>query len=128
MYDYGTEAEHLSEIYDDVQVFEDERYTDFEKRMYIKAKGQCFKKSDVGKYVVAQTPRRNKAVMSVLYLVDRNKTKQFWWSHDSFYAMVFEKESAAQIQAKKYKYNKARVKKITENMANLDYFLNEYDS
>lgn len=127
MYDYGTEAEHLAEIYDDVSAFGDSRYTEFEKRMYVKAKSQCFNETDIGKFVVEQKPRKNKGVVSVLYLVDRKKTKRFWWSHDSWYAMVFEKESAAQIQASKYRFNKVKVKQITSAMANRKYFEQEYE-
>ena len=59
--------------------------------------------------------------LSNLFLVNRNLTKRFWWSPDSSYAMVFENEAAARIQAAKYRFNKASVKKITPSMANTEF-------
>jgi hypothetical protein len=112
MIDYISEAEALSEIYDGF-----EPYSRSDRRDYVDAKSRTFKKSDVGKFVVIQKPRRKKGVVSVLYLVDRSLTKRFWWSPDSFYAMVFDKESAARIQAAKYRFNKASVRQITSSMA-----------
>lgn len=125
MFDYDdTEAAHLSEIYDGYDVREP--LTKEERADYVEAKSRCFQKSDIGKYVVVQTPRKNKSVVRRLYLVDRKVTKAFWWSPSAFHAMVFEKESAATIQAKKYKYNKAKVMQITEPMANISSFLESY--
>lgn len=127
MFDYDdTEAAHLSEIYDGYDVREREPLTKEERADYVEAKSRCFQKSDIGKYVVVQTPRKNKSVVRRLYLVDRKVTKAFWWSPSAFHAMVFEKESAATIQAKKYKYNKAKVMQITEPMANISSFLESY--
>ena len=123
---YDTEAAHLDEISDYGGYSDFEPYSTQDKKFYCKAKSQCFEKSDIGKYVVCQTPRKNKKTASILYLVDRTRCKYWWWSHDSSFAMVFEKESAAKIQAKKYRYNNARVKQITPAMANLDYYLQEY--
>lgn len=40
-----------------------------------------------------------------MYLVNRNITKRMWWSPSAFLAMVFESKSAAENQARKYKYN-----------------------
>ena len=40
--------------------------------------------------------------------------------------MIFEKKSAAEYQAKKYKYNKVRIKQITQEMADIEYFINNY--
>ena len=51
-----------------------------------------------------------------IYLVDRSKTKRFWWSHDAVYAMVFNDKSAAEFQAGKYKHNDIEVIEITKNM------------
>lgn len=115
--DYISEAEALSEIYDG---FEGgfEPYSKSDRRDYVDAKSRTFKRSDVGKFVVIQKPRRNRCVVSNLFLVNRNLTKRFWWSPDSSYAMVFEKETAARTQAAKYRFNKASVKKITPGMAN----------
>lgn len=119
--DYISEAEALSEIYDGFECgFEP--YSKSERRDYVDAKSRTFKKSDVGKWVVTQKPRRKKGVVSTLYLVDRNLTKRFWWSPDSSYAMVFEKESAARIQAAKYWFNKASVKQVTPDMADKKWF------
>ena len=111
MIDYISEAEAQSEIYDG---FEGnfEPYSKNDRCDYVDAKSKTFKKSDIGKWVVTQKPRYKKGVMSILYLVDRNLTKRFWWSPDAFYAMVFESESAARIQAAKYRFNKASVKHL----------------
>ena len=129
MSDYVSEAEALADIYDDYSSWEDDfiPYSTPEKRAYCKAKSQCFSKSDIGKFVVVQTPRKNTKVVTTLYLVDRTKTKRYWWSHASRWAMVFEKKSAAEFQAKKYKYNNAKVKEITSAMCNVEYFEEEYE-
>lgn len=125
MWDEGTEAEHLAEIGD--YYFDEEPYEDWEKELYLMAKGRCFSKSDIGKFVIIQNSRRKKNIMPTMYLVDRHKTKIMWWSPSAFMAMVFEKESAAKFQAKRYKYNNARVKKITLAMCNIEYFEDNYD-
>ena len=121
MEDYISEAEALSEIYDG---FEGsfELYSKSDRSDYVDAKSRTFKKSDIGKWVVTQKPRRKKDVVSTLYLVDRSLTKRFWWSPDSSYAMVFEKESAARIQAAKYRFNKAIARQITSSMADKKWF------
>lgn len=129
MFDYDdTEAAHLSEIYDDYGYDVKEPLSREKRADYVEAKSRCFQKSDIGKYVVVQTPRKNKGVVRRLYLVDRKVTKSCWWSPSAFLAMVFEKESAATIQAKKYKYNKARVMQITKSMADISSFLEEYEN
>lgn len=121
MTEYISEAEALSEIYDG---FEGnfEPYSKSDRHDYIDAKSMTFKKSDIGKWVVVQKPRRKKGVVGTLYLVNRSLTKRFWWSPDSSYAMVFEKESAARIQAAKYRFNKASARQITSNMADKEWF------
>jgi len=126
MIEYGTEAEHLSEIYDDSFPFDFEPYTKYERAEYVEAKNCRFGKGDVGKYVVVQTPRRNKSVVKMLYLTDRNLTKRFWWSPDAVYAMVFENKDSAMHQAMRYRYNKARVLQIKPYMADADGFEKEY--
>ena len=123
MIDYGTEAEHLADIND--YDFE-EAYEDCEKKLYLDAKARCFSKSDIGKFVIIQDSRRKKNIMPTMFLVDRHKTKRMWWSPSSFLAMVFDKESAAEYQARRYKYNNARVKKITPTMCNIKYFESVY--
>ena len=65
--------------------------------------------------------------------LDTSRIKKLHTSHisvqspSSFLAMVFEKESAAKYQANRYKYNNARVKKITPAMCNIEYFEDNYD-
>lgn len=126
MFDYyDTEAAHLSEIYDDAEAYF-EPFTIQDRADYVAAKGRCFKKEDIGKYVVVQNSRRNKKVMPTMYLVDRKITKRMWWSPDSYYAMVFEKKSAAEYQAKRYKFNNARVKEIKPYMADIEWFNKMY--
>lgn len=125
MYYDDTEAEHLADIAD-YDFFEP--YDDWEKAMYLDAKAATFSKRDVGKWVVIQNSRRNRSVMPTMYLADRRITKRFWWSPDAGYAMIFDKQSAAEYQAKRYKYNKARVKQITPGMANREYFESEYEN
>lgn len=127
MVEYETEAEHLSEIYDDCECGYFEPYSRAERADYIRAKNNRFAESCIGKFVVAQTPRKNKGVIKLLYLVDRNLTKRFWWSHDAIFAMVFDKREAAEIQARKYRYNKARVMEIKPYMANMKEFEQEYE-
>lgn len=123
---YVSEAEALSDIYDGYEIYS-EPYTKEYKADYVHAKGHCFSKSEIGKYVVVQNSRRNKEVMPTMYLVNRNITKRMWWSPSAFLAMVFENKSAAEIQAKKYKYNNVRVKQITSAMADREYFEQTYD-
>lgn len=120
-----SEAEYLADIYDD-NFNNLDTYSLEEKQSYVIARSHCFSKEDIGKYVVVQNTRRNKNIVSKLYLVDRTKTKQMWWSPASIYAMIFEKKSAAEYQAKKYKYNKVRIKQITQEMADIEYFINNY--
>lgn len=64
MIDYGTEAEHLSEICD--YDFENQPYEDWEKELYLNAKGRCFSHSDIGKFVVIQNSRRKKNIMPTI--------------------------------------------------------------
>lgn len=129
MCDYGTEAEHLAEI-SDFNFNDDDflPYSQEEKYFYVQARERCFSKKDIGKYVVIQNSRRNRKVMPTMYLVDRAKTKRMWWSPASSFAMVFEKRSAAEFQAKRYRYNRARVKQITAAMADREYFEQEYEN
>lgn len=108
-----TEAEALMDIYDDSFVHDDiyRHYTDYEKSEYIRRKSNRFNKYDVGKYVVTKRPLFKK-IVNILYLVDRSKTKLFWWSPDAKYAMVFNSKKAAEAQAAKYKYGEFKVIKI----------------
>lgn len=65
-------------------------------------------------YLIYQKNRKLlfKKVVKVLYLVDRSKTKLYWWSPDAKYAMIFNSKEAAEAQAAKYKYGKFKVIKI----------------
>lgn len=112
---YDTEAAHLAECYDGDEAYF-EKYSTEDKRDYIAEKERRFKKRDIGKFVVVQTARRNRKVMCRLYLVNRNITRRFWWSHDAQYAMVLNEKTAAEFQAKKYKYNNVKVVEIKEWM------------
>lgn len=123
--DNCSEAEYLADIYD-YDFNNLDTYSLEEKQSYVIARSHCFSKEDIGKYVVVQNTRRNKNIVSKLYLVDRTKTKRMWWSPASIYAMIFEKKSSAEYQAKKYKYNKVRIKQITQEMADIEYFINNY--
>ena len=117
-YDYDSEASHLAEIEDEDYLCEINSYIlNFGKPQVtkIKKKNHLFTKDDLGKFVITQTPRRYSDFRN-LYLVDRNKTKDFWWSPNSKFAMKFIKKSCAEFQAKKYKYNNAKVVKITKKM------------
>ena len=128
MSDYCSEADALSEIYDDYSFMGDfEPYSTSEKADFIRAKNCRFMKSDIGKFVVAQTPRKNKSVVKLLYLVDRTRTKRFWWSHDALFAMVFERKEAAEFQAKRYKYNKARVLEVKPWMEGFEEEYGEFE-
>jgi hypothetical protein len=113
-------------MYDDVEAYFEPLSIE-DKADYVSARGRCFRKEDIGKFVIVQNSRRNKKVMPTMYLVDRNKTQRMWWSPSSIYAMVFEKQSAAEYQAKKYRYNKARVMKISSSMADKEWFDRMYD-
>lgn len=123
--DNCSEAEYLADIYD-YDFNNLDTYSLEEKQSYVIARSHCFSKEDIGKYVVVQNTRRNKNIVSELYFVDRTKTKQMWWSPASIYAMIFEKKSAAEYQAKKYKYNKVRIKQITQEMADVEHFINNF--
>jgi len=63
-----------------------------------------------------------------LFLVDRRKIKNRWWSTDWSESIQFQKESAAKIQAAKLKYKSPKVISIDnaielskENDKNVDY-------
>lgn len=124
--EYVSEAEALSDIYDGCDDNDFEPYTLAEKREYVQARQYAFPKSAVGKFVVVQKPRRNKDTIKHLYLVDRAKTNMMWWSPYAGFALLFDKQSAAEFQAKQYKYNKARVLQVTNQMARLHEYVEEY--
>lgn len=125
MDDFVTEAEALADIYDDGYCFEP--YSQEERSDYVSAKAHAFSQRDIGKFVVVQSARRNRKVVPFLYLANRNITKRMWWTPSAFLAMIFDKKEAAEYQAKRYKYNKARVKEISKFMAQREQFEQEYD-
>lgn len=131
MEEYISEAEALSDIYDDSNVYSihgrDNTYTRIERREYCNAKSNAFRATDEGKFVLVKKAERNRDVVPTLYLVDRDITKRFWWSPSSFHAMIFEKKSAAEIQAKKYRYGNVKVKQITKDMCHRDWFEEDYE-
>lgn len=112
MNDYVTEAEALSDLYD---CFDDdndfEPYSDEEKRAFLAEKSK-FSTYAKGKFAIVQSTQYNRHLMKRLFLVDRNKTKSFWWSHDASYAMLFNDKAAAEKVARRYKYNNAHVIEI----------------
>ena len=120
-YDSDSEASHLEEIEDEDYLCEVNSYIlNFGQPQVtkIKKKKHLFTKDDLGKFVITQTPRRYSDFIN-LYLVDRNKTKDFWWSPNSKFAMKFIKKSCAETQAKKYKYNNVKVIKITKEILSI---------
>ena len=115
-----TEAYHQSEQYDGSEgssYTHTTLYSRVRRRKFIAEKEKRFSKKDKEKFVITQTPRKNTSVVKTLYLVDRGKTRRFWWSHDAYFAMKFDSESEAMARALKYKYNNCRVIKI-ENIIN----------
>nr|DAH50656.1 MAG TPA: hypothetical protein [Caudoviricetes sp.] len=46
--------------------------------------------------------------------MDRNKTKDFWWSPNAIFAMKFIKKYSAEFQAKRYRYNNVKIIEITK--------------
>ena len=117
-YDSDSEASHLAEIEDEDYLCEVNSYILNFVQPKIKKKTHLFTKDDLGKFVITQTPRRYSDFRN-LYLVDRNKTKDFWWSPNAKFAMKFIKKSCAEYQAKRYKYNNAKVVKITKKMLSI---------
>lgn len=126
MEDFITEAEALSYIYDDGEYFEP--YSAEDRSDYVNAKAHAFSPRNIGKFVVVQNARRNRKVVQFLYLANRNITKRMWWTPSAFLAMIFDKKEAAEFQAKRYKFNKARTKEITKDMAQRHQFEIEYES
>ena len=85
---------------------ENEKYEYLRKRMF------NFSYSDKGKFVIVQKPRKKKSLVTRLYLVDRNITKDFWWSCDAQYAMKFNSKDAAEQALSKLKYNNPKIIEI----------------
>jgi hypothetical protein len=85
-------------------------------RQELEKLSKAFPGSCVGKYVVARDPDKNKSLVPVLYLVDRRKTTQWWWSCNAKYAYVIPEEERAKELAARYRGTNVRVVKITEDM------------
>ena len=82
-----------------------------EIREYLKKKSFNFSPSDKGKFVIMQKPRK-RGLVTRLYLVNRNITKDFWWSHDVQYAMKFDSKDDAKQALSKLKYNNPEIIRI----------------
>ena len=78
---------------------------------------RLFPKSCIGKYVIARDPDKNKDLVPVLYLVDRQKTEKWWWSCHAGYAYVVDSEERARELAKRYKGTNVRAMRVTEELA-----------
>jgi len=55
------------------------------------------------------------------FLVDRQKTKEFWWSPSLKLAMKFYKKSAAEYSIKKLRYNNPRIMTVEEAKNSLQF-------
>lgn len=75
------------------------------KKRHIKKK----KKLD-NKYVIVQDNRKNN---KCLLLADRNKSKEYWWTHDLSIALIGTKEEMDNV-IKKLRYNNPRVISINQ--------------
>lgn len=111
-----TEAEHLAEIYDDYDArYDDEYIADMEYERLCTLQNLagtrvCKKKCRLNKegknlYLIIQDSRKyNTTIM----LVNRRKSKGYWWTHDFSIAYKGNKEGMKKA-AKKLKRNNVRV-------------------
>ena len=116
-----TEAEHLSEIYDDYEAnmnyaeYIAEREFD---RLHTIAtlagidttthscRKKChFKKKDKGLFLIIQDSRKDN---TTLMLVDRRKSKKYWWTHDFSLAYKGKKEDVKRV-TKRLHMNNVRI-------------------
>nr|DAR09501.1 MAG TPA: hypothetical protein [Caudoviricetes sp.] len=112
-----TEAEHLSEIYDDYEAYAnyaeyiaDREYERLCTLQNLAGTRVCKKKRHLNKkdkdlYLVIQDSRKDN---TTLMLVDRRKSKSYWWTHDFSIAYKGKKEDMKKA-AKKLKKNNVRV-------------------
>lgn len=91
--------------------FNNKPLSEDEIREYLRKKSFNFSPSDKGKFVIVQKPRK-RGLITRLYLVNRNITKDFWWSHDTQYAMKFDSMIDAKEALSKLKYNNPEIIKI----------------
>lgn len=115
-----TEAEHLSEIYCD---FDGEYDAEYIARMenerlhtiatlagidtttHSHRKKRCLNKKEKGLYLIIQDSRKDN---TTLMLVDRRKSKKYWWTHDFSLAYKGKKKDMENV-AKKLRKNNVRV-------------------
>nr|DAK56585.1 MAG TPA: hypothetical protein [Caudoviricetes sp.] len=116
-----TEAEHLSEIYDDyeanISYAEYMAEREFERLHTIAnlagidtathshRKRHRLKKNNKNLYLVIQDSRKDN---TTLMLVDRRKSKKYWWTHDFSIAYKGKKEDMENV-VKKLRKNNVRV-------------------
>lgn len=125
--DYGTEAEHLSEI-DDVVEWEDEErdaYYKLQREWKQTTKNQCKKKKKQEQRMIEELPKLftkhceelyyiiqdSRIDNTTLMLVDRRKSKQYFWTHNHSIALACQKAMAEKILSK-LKFNSARIVKV----------------
>ena len=82
-----------------------------------------FRSEALGKYVILL-----RTIYGNLYLVDRNKTQNIWWSRDPYYAMLFNKKEAAEFQLRKLRFNNPRIIQIDESMIESQDIINNSKS
>ena len=91
--------------------FNNKPLSENEIREYLRKKSFNFSPSDKGKFVIMQKPRK-RGLVTRLYLVNRNITKDFWWSNDAQYAMKFDSKDDAKQALSKLKYNNPEIIRI----------------
>lgn len=91
--------------------FNNKPLSENEIREYLRKKSFNFSPSDKGKFVIVQKPRK-RGLVTRLYLVNRNITKNFWWSNDAQYAMKFDSKDDAKQALSKLKYNNPEIIRI----------------
>nr|DAS93077.1 MAG TPA: hypothetical protein [Caudoviricetes sp.] len=109
-----TEAEHLSEIYDDYEAYSsyseyiaDREYERLCTLQNLAGTRVCkkknrLKKQDKDLYLVIQDSRKDD---TTLMLVDRRKSKEYWWTHDLSIAYKGKKEDMEKVARKLHKNN-----------------------
>lgn len=110
--DYGSEAEHLSEIYcdydceydaDSIAEAEYQRRCSISTLLGLNQVSISKKKKDL--YLIIQDSRKDD---TTLMLVDRRKSKKYWWTHDLSIAYKGSKNELMKVVYKLQK-NNARV-------------------
>lgn len=99
--DYVSEAEALSEIYDGCYI----PHLDWMNNAKQHFTKHRYGNTPKGKYFIVQNCRNG---CGSLMLVDRKKTKEFWWTHDCKIALKITKEEGQKIIANLH-YNNVRL-------------------